>query len=128
MPRRQRVFSGGNPFVHDGPGEMDVEAFRRRQQADVERKQIDGNLYRRTPFRKRSSITKALNEAEHVEDQHGDATRSEGSSGGEEGWRSSEGERLKDFGVDENIEFYDEDDIPLAELLERRREAESHAA
>ena len=40
---------------------------------------------------------------------------------GEESWRNSEGERLKDFGVDEDAEFYDEDDIPLAELLRRRR-------
>jgi len=28
---------------------------------------------------------------------------------------------LDDFGVDETVEFYDEDDFPLAELLSRRR-------
>jgi len=42
-------------------------------------------------------------------------------------WRNSEGERLKDFGVDEDIEFYDEqdddDDVPLSELLARKRAA-----
>jgi palmitoyltransferase len=48
-----------------------------------------------------------------------------GSVSGEEGWRNSEGERLKDFGLDEEVEFYDEqqedDDVPLSQLLERRR-------
>lgn len=46
-------------------------------------------------------------------------------SKGEEAWRNSEGDRLDDFGVDEAVEFYDEDDIPLAELLSRRRVAGS---
>ncbi|PWY89194.1 zf-DHHC-domain-containing protein [Aspergillus heteromorphus CBS 117.55] len=44
----------------------------------------------------------------------------ESSSDGEEGWRNSEGERLRDFGVEEDIEFYDEEDIPLAILMQRR--------
>ena len=39
---------------------------------------------------------------------------------GEEAWRNSEGDRLNDFGVDEDVEFYDEDDVPLAKLLSRR--------
>jgi palmitoyltransferase len=49
---------------------------------------------------------------------------------GEEAWRNQEGERLADFGVDELADFYDEtdvqasndeEDLPLAELLKRRR-------
>lgn len=42
--------------------------------------------------------------------------------GSKEGWKNSEGERLDDFGVDEEAEFYDEEDTPLAVLLERRRQ------
>jgi palmitoyltransferase len=44
---------------------------------------------------------------------------------GEASWRNSEGERLKDFGVDEDVEFYDEqeDDLPLSELMARRQAA-----
>jgi palmitoyltransferase len=44
---------------------------------------------------------------------------------GEAAWRNAEGERLKDFGVDEDVEFYDEqeDDIPLSQLMARRRAA-----
>ena len=43
---------------------------------------------------------------------------------GEEAWKNSEGERLKDFGVDEDAEFYDgEDEIPLSRLLLHKRQA-----
>ena len=42
------------------------------------------------------------------------------SDDGEEGWRNSEGERLRDFGVEEDVEFYDEEDIPLAILMQQR--------
>lgn len=45
--------------------------------------------------------------------------------GGEESWRNKEGERLADFGVDEVAEFYDEDNMPLSELMRRRKEAKS---
>ncbi|KAG2001763.1 hypothetical protein GB937_009919 [Aspergillus fischeri] len=41
---------------------------------------------------------------------------------GEEGWKNSEGDRLRDFGVDEEAEFYDEEDIPLGILIQRRRQ------
>ncbi len=48
---------------------------------------------------------------------------------GEAAWRNSEGERLKDFGVDEDVEFYDEqdDDVPLSELIARRKIASASA-
>jgi palmitoyltransferase len=52
---------------------------------------------------------------------------------GEESWRNAEGERLHDFGVDEDVEFYDEgvedadDDVPLSELLARKRAAAATA-
>lgn len=38
---------------------------------------------------------------------------------GEESWRTREGDRLADYGVDEEVEFYDEDDLPLSELAKR---------
>ncbi|KAJ0122457.1 palmitoyltransferase pfa4 [Diaporthe amygdali] len=40
---------------------------------------------------------------------------------GEPGWTNSEGDRLRDFGVDEDVED-DDEDVPLAELLRRRKE------
>lgn len=39
---------------------------------------------------------------------------------GEPGWTNSEGDRLRDYGVDEDAEDEDED-VPLGELLRRRR-------
>ncbi|KMU86710.1 palmitoyltransferase pfa4 [Coccidioides immitis H538.4] len=45
------------------------------------------------------------------------------SDSGEEGWRNSDGDRLRDFGVDEEAEFYDEDDIPLTVLIQRKNQA-----
>ncbi|KAI6854414.1 hypothetical protein KC318_g22482, partial [Hortaea werneckii] len=45
------------------------------------------------------------------------------SDAGEEGWRNKEGESLADFGVDEVADFYDEDNVPLAELMRRRKAA-----
>ena len=47
----------------------------------------------------------------------------ESADSGEEGWQDSDGNRLKDYGVDEDVEFYDEEDsVPIAELLRQRRE------
>lgn len=39
-------------------------------------------------------------------------------------WRNKEGERLADFGLDEDAEFYDEDNLPLAEIMRRRKAGE----
>lgn len=75
-------------------------------------------FYRRKPFHDRYKPQ----EEEDAEDVP--ESRSGGCSAGEEGWRNSEGDRLGDFGVEEEVEFYDEDDVPLAELLRRRKKAE----
>lgn len=50
-----------------------------------------------------------------------DSADDAGSDAGEEAWKNSEGERLRDFGVDEEIEFYDEEDIPLGILMQQNR-------
>ncbi len=46
---------------------------------------------------------------------------SETNEEGEAEWQNSEGDRLKDFGVDEETDFYDEEDLPLTEVLRRRK-------
>ncbi|KAF3891416.1 Palmitoyltransferase PFA4 [Trichophyton interdigitale] len=102
----------GQNFTYD-----EVEAFRLRQEADYLRQRGGKNVRRRKPFHKR--YTKKGDDA-HLSSVS-DLDDEESSNSGEEGWRNSEGERLKDFGVDEEVEFYDEDDIPLAELIRRRR-------
>jgi palmitoyltransferase len=90
------------------------DAFHRRQHEDMKRWSGESSqVQRRRPFYKRLEVDLAADdEAEDTEMSEQD---------GEEGWRNSEGERLADFGVDELVEFYD-DDVPLA-LLRARKQA-----
>ncbi|CAO2656745.1 Nn.00g055480.m01.CDS01 [Neocucurbitaria sp. VM-36] len=104
-------------------------------------RQAEDEVRRRKPFLERAEASLAKQRVEqwnggdedgyeYGEDASDDAddTREKyggGEQEGEEGWRNSEGERLQDFGVDEDVEFYDEhdDEIPLSELLTRRKAA-----
>ena len=107
----------------------DPEEFRKRQQDDQFRYSTlsSQEIRRRQPFHVRYD---PKNNREPDEDNDYKGSESEEvdfsdkreleAGEGEEGWRNSEGERLDDFGVDEDVEFYDEDDIPLGELLKRK--------
>ena len=143
VPRRRLVSEEGNGFTQV----MDVEAFRERQRADLARYvDVDGEfVVRRRPFHERlGDLQRAERRGEvyrademAVESDEGSETSGSdeergregrnGDDGGEEAWRNKEGERLADFGVDEVADFYDEDDLPLAELI-RRRKAEAEAS
>ena len=115
MPRRIRALDPSDAFTHQDrstSNEEQIEAFRRRQEEDIQRRSAASNSnYRRRPFHER------------YDGDHQDASDvfPFQADSGEEAWRNSEGDRLNDFGVDEDAEFYDEDSIPLAELLRRRR-------
>ncbi|RDW81630.1 putative palmitoyltransferase with autoacylation activity Pfa4 [Aspergillus mulundensis] len=100
----------------DTSGNIEVEAFRRRQEADLRRRRGLVELERRKPFHAR--FENSSNESSDVDSD----VKNEDSDRGEEGWKNSEGERLRDFGVDEEAEFYDEEDIPLAILIQQRKE------
>lgn len=121
---------------------MDIESFRARQAADLTRfEAIDGDyVVRRRPFHERLEESQKrddnrvyeieedadedlLNDEDYSEED--EEPRSQLDGAGEEGWRNKEGERLADFGVDEVADFYDEDDVPLAELIRRRKAASS---
>lgn len=140
VPRRD-LAKEGNGFTKS----LDVDAFRERQRADLARyADADGEfVVRRKPFherleemqrmeREREAYDPAETAVETDEDSGGSSeSDDEGQvaerrkenrdDGGEEGWRNKEGERLADFGVDEVAEFYDEDDLPLAEIMRRRK-------
>ena len=121
----------GNGFTHS----MDMEEFRRRQEADLARyADVDGDyVVRRRPFHERlEEMNRAIDQNAYDRDEAAVGTDEETSdsgddvqnqqdqakdNAGEEGWRNKEGERLADFGVDEVADFYDEDDVPLAELV-----------
>jgi len=100
----------------------EMEAFKKRQDEDLQRRQNQDQLRRRVPFHKRHSSGPLGGS----DDSEVDGEEDDGQSGsGEEGWQDSGGNRLKDYGVDEEVEFYDEDDVPLSELLRRRRAEQS---
>ena len=140
MFRAPRRPISGNGFTHL----LNKEEFQRRQTADLARyEDADGEyVVRRRPFHERleemdkANHKDAYNRDETAIETEDDqsASESEGESparmkdvkddAGEEGWRNKEGERLADFGVDEIADFYDEDDLPLAELMRRRKAAQ----
>ncbi|EER28442.1 DHHC zinc finger domain containing protein [Coccidioides posadasii C735 delta SOWgp] len=96
-----------------------IDAFRRRQELDYKRHQLDLGVQRRKPFHERymQNIDDSISDGnDSIKDYYS-------SDSGEEGWRNSDGDRLRDFGVDEEAEFYDEDDIPLAVLIQRKNQA-----
>ena len=95
-----------------------INAFKARQEADLQRRGIMNGAVRRKPFHQRF-------------DQDGDPTgdgylaEDDNDHDGEEGWQDSGGNRLEDYGVEEDVEFYDEDDIPLSELIRRRQQRQT---
>ncbi|KAH9840465.1 hypothetical protein Tdes44962_MAKER01665 [Teratosphaeria destructans] len=131
MAKAVPVSLNGDGFTQS----MDPEAFRMRQAADRARyEDVDGEyVIRRRPFHERLEAMhqrdqNRVYEIEDVEtddevDEHHPATRGDHDAG-EEGWQNKEGERLADFGVDEEVDFYDEDEVPLAELIRRRKQAQ----
>ena len=94
-----------------------IAAFHQRQRDDLKR--FPSTLLpisRRKPFHERA----ATNDYENEYDSQGSISDNQAGSG-EEAWRNPEGDKLHDFGVDEVAEFYDEDEVPLATLLDRLR-------
>ncbi|MCJ1344790.1 Palmitoyltransferase [Peltigera leucophlebia] len=120
IPRLMRSAEPSRAFAH-GQDQLSVreqiEAFRQRQVADLRRFQKDATpIVRRIPFYDRYESTP---QQEENPSQQLDST--DGVISGEEGWRDPEGDRLDDFGVDDFVEFYDEDNLPLATLLQQQR-------
>ena len=112
IPRRISSYQQQAAFTH-GQDNMTTQeqlaAFRRRQHEDLKR--FDGGTT--------SAIDHRLVQVQYFED-HEVHDR-----GGHE-WRDPEGEGLDDFGVDENVDFYDLDDIPLAELKKRNSSSKAY--
>jgi palmitoyltransferase len=112
IPRAPRSYDKNGAFLHEMKSSIDVEKFRKRQAEDLIRWDKKGSIRRRQPFHKR-----------YTEDAIRDNDTStpnlyvSGTGEGEESWRDCEGQRLRDFGLDEEAEFYDDDEVPLAELI-----------
>ena len=120
IPRWRRPLDSSQAFVFQETPLSDheeVQAFKNRQEEDLYRRQRTSGVIRRRPFHNRHDS--ALHPDQNIVDGSGDGSSAHSDSG-EEGWRSPDGERLRDYGVDEDAEFYDQDDVPLAELLRRK--------
>lgn len=100
-------------------GQEDIKAaFARRQKEDMERRRRANILESQS----RSGIIAELEEDEEEREGYEFVSKSE--------WKNSDGERLRDYGVDEEAEEETvgvDDDVPLAELI-RRRKAVTRAA
>ena len=96
----------------------EIEAFNRRKAEDMKRFNADMPVRRRKRFQDRFERPDERESDSEVSEPAHDS----GADDGEEAWKNSEGERLRDFGVDEEIEFYDEEDIPLAVLIQQKRQ------
>ncbi len=122
MPRSKIHKSYDKDFTYEDESALDVErvsAFRRRQQGDFGRLAhgSSGTILRRRVDSVRNGY----------DNLHGSPQPDIDDAGQDkEGWRDSEGDRLDDFGVDENADVFDEDNVPLAELI-RKRQAQSAA-
>ncbi|KAF4635447.1 hypothetical protein G7Y89_g2643 [Cudoniella acicularis] len=88
--------------------EEQVAAFKRRQEEDFQRRML--------------SKDHVGSGSDRDEDYENDYEEYEEGMDGEEGWTNAEGDRLRDYGVDEEAEALpDDDEVPLAELLRRRK-------
>lgn len=115
-----------------------VQAFKRRQEADYKKKGLRGEVMASGSGAPGSYDWLEMDESTDEEDdgserdgegvmvEQGDGDEYDGATDSRHGWRNSEGERLADYGVDEDTEpelIDDEDDVPLAELIRRRKGA-----
>lgn len=118
IPRASRSAEQQTEGFIFGQSQSDgIAEFKERQARDFERqKSASATVSRRKPFSERyaSAESQVQGSDYHLCDDESPH------DSGEEGWASPEGDRLRDFGVDEDVEFYDQDDVPLGELLRRR--------
>ena len=90
-----------------------LKDFEARQLEDIGRLDRSSSINRRRPFHNRYSSMEG--EIQETRTSGRDAAE------GEEAWRNAEGESLNDFGVEQDTEFYDEDDLPLASFVAKAR-------
>ena len=125
MPRSSNRPSLERPFVYEedlSTTQNNVEAFRKRQEEDLKR--YDEGAA--TPIRRRPFHKRYRNGDDRGGSFASQSADSDDLGNGEESWRDSEGDRLDDFGVDEDAEFYDEDDTPLVKFLRKQHEQTDH--
>lgn len=143
QPKWQRRRESGAGFVlgeemKNGDDNV-VQAFKRRQEADYKKKGLRGKVSASGSGELSSYDWLEMDDSTDEEDdefeqkgsgvkvKQGAEDEYDGATDSRHGWRNSEGESLADYGVDEDTEpellCDDEDDLPLAELIRRRKGA-----
>ena len=127
MPRRIRSLDAEDAFTYRDDidsSHIDIQSFKRRQQEDYRRfKGNDIDLAKRKSFNERYNTLRPDSTTIYRKESNENPIMQ-----GEEAWENSEGERLEDFGVDQDVEFYDEDNVALSQLLLRNRHGKTHRA
>lgn len=103
MPRTNHATENDGEVRDYGSVEEEKEDFKRRQREDYARRNM-----------------KSDGDEDDYDEIDYESEYEEGMDG-EEGWTNSDGDRLRDYGVDEEAEVLAEDDIPLGELIRRRK-------
>lgn len=102
-PAARRDFAAELRELDQNP-EDQREAFKQRQEAD---------------FKRKNELVAELEEAEDVDDDSNDSDEQDDIGlDGDAGWVNTDGERLRDYGVDEETE---DEDVPIGELIRRRK-------
>ena len=120
MSRKDRFTSPPRAFMHyqdSLSAQEQVKAFQQRQQHDLKRN--------------RQETTSLANDGHHpesfkelhvqLESDRISKAKLETVHPSQNLWRNNEGDNLNDFGVDEDAEFYDEDEVPISQLLRKRK-------
>lgn len=105
-----------NDRRHGSSVEDEVAAFRRRQQADLKRWERPGEIQKQ----KNLGVRDALPSSDMEDEEWSSEGEYEEGMDGQVGWTNSDGDRLRDYGVDEEADGLDED-LPLSELLRRQK-------
>ncbi len=121
MPRRQYNLADHHPFTHPfASSNIDTQAFHERQRRDYLRFSSNGGdpelNHRVPPPRLSDSPSDESGTEDNGSDDDDDLNPNAVNK-----WRDRDGDRPGDFGVDEEVEYFDEDDLPLSEVLNRRR-------
>lgn len=119
MPRKLRTVDDQGAFVQGGDAQSDAErlqAFRRRQEADLARFDNTSGLHQRQSLG--AGDSDAVAELEDEKQQNARVSQ-------RPQWRNAEGHTLGDFGVDEAAEVPNGDSVPLSRLLDKARSERS---
>lgn len=123
MPRRQyNLADHDEPFTDtEKASNINIQAFRERQQRDHLRFSNDNHYNGNTEIRQRGTFARSSGMWSDIsgDEDHARGGEDEHHHQRDDEWRDADGDRLNDFGVDEEAEYIDEDDMPLSEIMKK---------